>query len=97
MHRITFTDYIDDVSTTYIDPALFYKYLPTAQAQLAERMSNKTDINNIGNTLFGAGDKRGNASNNDSYYSVGIKLGFRLGADRSSNWRSSTRCPIIKL
>ena len=98
MHRITFTDYIDDVSTTYIDPALFYKYLPQAQAQLAERMANKTDINNIGSTLFGAGDKRGNANNNDSYYSFGIKLGIRLGSDAATTgWRNSTRCPVIKL
>lgn len=98
MHRVTFTDYIDDVSTTYIDPALFYKYLPQPTAQLAERMANKTDINNIGNTLFGAGDKRGNANNNDSYYSVGIKLGIRLGGGGAAgNWRNSTRCPVIKL
>ena len=42
IHRKTFTDYIDDVSTTYIDPAFFYAYLPLPQAQLAERMANKS-------------------------------------------------------
>ncbi len=29
IHRKTFTDYIDDVSTpNYVDPALFYNYMP---------------------------------------------------------------------
>ena len=37
IHRKTFTDYIDDVSTGYIDPALFNNYMPANQAQLAAR------------------------------------------------------------
>jgi hypothetical protein len=86
IHRKTFTDYIDDVSTNYIDPALFYNYMPAAQAQLAERMSNKTG------GVFVPGEKRGTPKNNDSYYSAGFKLGIRLGNnDRYSN---STSCPI---
>ncbi|MFT3825076.1 MAG: outer membrane beta-barrel protein [Chitinophagaceae bacterium] len=92
LHRKTFTDYIDDVSTTYVDPALFYQNMPLAQAQLAERMANKSG--NGGSTRFSAGDKRGTATNNDAYYSVGIKLGFRLGANSNSRWNNSTRCPL---
>lgn len=86
IHRKTFTDYIDDVSTNYIDPALFYNYFPTAQAQLAERMANKSS------GRFAAGSKRGTPSNNDSYYSAGFKLGIRLG--NSSRYSNSTSCPI---
>jgi hypothetical protein len=89
IHRTTNTDYLDDVSTTYVDPAIFYAHMPLAQAQLAERMANKSG------TVFGAygaGDKRGTATNNDAYFSVNVKLGFRLG--RGGNDYSSTRCPV---
>lgn len=90
LHRTTFSDYIDDVSTTYVDPAIFYNNLPLAQAQLAERMANKSGINTP--TRFDAGDKRGTATNNDAYYTFNLKLGFRLTS--SDRYGNSTRCPI---
>lgn len=94
IHRKTFTDYIDDVSTTYIDPALFYNNLPLQQAQLAERMANKTG-NQLGNsTNFFPGDKRGTPTNKDAYYSAQFKLGIRLGNSSDRRWRNSTSCPI---
>jgi hypothetical protein len=92
VHRTTFTDYLDDVSTTYIDPTLFYQNMPLAQAQLAERMANKSG-NNGASTRYAAGSKRGTATNNDAYFSVNIKLGFRLGGGGSS-WSNQTRCPV---
>lgn len=94
VHRKTFTDYIDDVSTTYVDPALFYYYMPTPQAQLAERMANKTGDPVGNNTVYFPGDKRGTATNNDAYYSIQFKLGFRLGSSGDNRWRNSTSCPI---
>jgi hypothetical protein len=94
IHRKTFTDYIDDVSTTYVDPQLFYYYMPIAQAQLAERMANKTGLQAGSTTVYYPGDKRGTATNNDSYYSVQFKLGFKLGSNRDNRWRNSTSCPI---
>lgn len=36
LDRKLFTDYLDDVSTTYIDPALFYKYLNPSVAAIAD-------------------------------------------------------------
>jgi len=90
LHRKTFTDYIDDVSTTYVDPAVFYNHLPLAQAQLAERMANKSGVNTP--TRFQPGDKRGTATNNDAYYSFNLKIAFRLGG--TDRWGTSTRCPI---
>lgn len=92
IHRKTFTDYIDDVSTTYVDPALFYTYMPLPQAQLAERMANKTGGQLSNNTRYFAGDKRGTATNNDAYYSVQFKLGIRL--NNENRYRNSTSCPI---
>jgi hypothetical protein len=90
IHRKTFTDYIDDVSTKYVDPALFYTYLSAAQAPIAERMANKSGP--PGATVYVPGSKRGTPTNNDSYYSAGFKIGFRLGSD--NRWRNSTSCPI---
>ena len=89
LHRTTNTDYLDDVSTTYVDPQTFYAHMSLAQAQLAQRMANKSG------TVFGAykpGDKRGTSTNNDAYFSINLKLGFRLG--RGGNNYSSTRCPV---
>jgi hypothetical protein len=86
IHRKTFTDYIDDVSTNYIDPALFSNYLPASQAPLAARMANKSG------GIFSAGDKRGTPKNNDAYYSAGFKLGIRLGSN--NRYSNSTSCPI---
>lgn len=92
IHRFTFTDYIDDVSTTYIDPALFYQHLSQNQAILAERMADKRN-NGLSSTR--GGEKRGTSTNNDGYYSIGFKLGFNLsGIDKS--FRNSTRCPILR-
>jgi hypothetical protein len=93
IHRKTFTDYIDDVSTNYIDPQLFYNNLPTSQAALAERMADKRNIGGVGSTPT-IGDKRGDPKHNDSYYSFGLKLGWRLGGGNS--WGNSTRCPVIR-
>ncbi len=86
LHRKTFTDYIDDVSTTYVDPSLFYKYMPAPQAALAARMADKRTAD--------IGPKRGTATNKDGYYSVGIKFSFQLTGE--GGYRNSTRCPIIR-
>jgi len=95
IHRKTSTDYIDDVSTTYIDPALFYNYLPLPQAQLAERMANKTGTNpSAATSVYFPGDKRGTPTQNDAYYSAQFKLGIRLGGSSDRSFRNSTSCPI---
>lgn len=92
LHRTTFTDYIDDVSTRYIDPDLFDNYLPAAQAQLARRMANKSGT--PATRAFAVGKKRGTAENNDAYYTAGFKLAVRLNAGSDRRWRNSTSCPI---
>jgi hypothetical protein len=81
VQRKLFTDYLDDVSTTYIDPNLFYTYLPANMAVIAQRLANRkaelnpTDITNVG-------DQRGNSSNKDSYFTIQLKVGMTLGRPR---------------
>jgi hypothetical protein len=84
VNRKTFTDYIDDVSTTYIDNNDFSTYFGpgTTQALIAAQMANKNAYNNGGiyRTSYGPGSKRGTSSNLDSYYSSMLKLNIRLRA-----------------
>src|SRR4029078_3681043 len=41
LYRETFTDYIDDLSKDYVDPALFDKYLSPANAIIAKQINDK--------------------------------------------------------
>ena len=76
-YRILCTDYLDDVSQQYIDPALFYKYFPSEKAKLAERLSDRSgEIDPLHQTKPGA--IRGNPDNKDAYFSFNIKLGLIL-------------------
>ena len=95
IHRKTFTDYIDDVSTTYVDPSLFYKYLSPSQAMIADNIYNKSPKRGtIPGQDYSPGAQRGDASQNDGYFTASFKIGFRLGSDRQ--WRNSTHCPLLR-
>ena len=93
IHRKTMTDYVDDVSTQYIDANLFYNYLPAAQAAIADRTYNKSPLRTV-SSGFSVGDKRGTKENNDAYYSAGFKLSWRLFSGDA--WANSTRCPVVR-
>jgi hypothetical protein len=92
LYRKTFTDYIDDVSTTYIDYHLFDKYLSPADANIATAISDKsTGVL----TRTDPGYQRGNPKNYDAYFSFLLKVGIRIGGSNSSdaNAVAHTRCP----
>lgn len=65
--RFSFTDYLDDVSTVYLDPNSFSDPLALA---LADRGPE------IGVEPRGAGDVRGNPDNNDNYYIISLKIEY---------------------
>lgn len=96
--RKSFTDYIDDVSTTYINPDLFNKYLSPQNAIIARQISDKVfAIVNPGLSRNSPGTQRGNPNQNDSYFTTFLKFGIRLGPifdntyDR--NVASRIQCP----
>jgi Domain of unknown function (DUF6089) len=99
VNRKTFTDYMDDVSGTFIDPADFYNYFGASSltAQIADQMANKTTFANGGTARpsFSTGDKRGTITNNDAYYATTLKLGIRFGGGENYN-SNQTRCPILR-
>lgn len=85
VYRFTNTDYIDDVSTTYVDPSIFPK-LPDGSPSLAEILndrSNETGPDKIG-FVNGTARQRGFAKQKDSYVMAEITMSFNL---------TSYRCP----
>lgn len=83
VHRFLFTDYLDDVSAVdYIDPALFYNYLPANRAAIAQKLYNRTNELNPGDITYPLNIQRGNPKNNDSYFTIQLKFGMTLGRSR---------------
>jgi hypothetical protein len=95
IYRKLFTDYLDDVHSTYVDPTLFSQHLSAADAALAVKLSNKA-ANGYNTTSYEAGDKRGNPGNNDAYFTFGFKLGIRLTGGQKERWYNSTHCPLLR-
>jgi hypothetical protein len=93
LHRQTFTDYIDDVSTTYIDNSLFSKYLTPQQAAMANQLYYRQGFspNNPNQTRTPTDAQRGDPTQNDAFFSTIIRIGWRL-----NSWNSELkqmRCP----
>jgi hypothetical protein len=93
LHRKLFTDYVDDVSTDYIDPVYFDQHLSPANAALARQL-NYRGTYSWATTRPAAivGEQRGDPRENDAYFSTILRLGWRLremsGAERQM------RCPL---
>jgi hypothetical protein len=73
--RKLFTDYLDDVSTSYVDQALLF----TTKGSKAVELAFRGDELKNGNTYPAGGSMRGGAKNKDWYYFTGLTVSFRLG------------------
>jgi hypothetical protein len=79
LYRKLNTDYLDDVSTTYIDPALYAAYFPVASSKYQYAMLlNDRQIE----SHTSAGGKRGSPKQKDAYFSFNLKLGLVIGRQR---------------
>ena len=92
--RKTFTDYLDDVSTTYVDENL----LLANKGQQAVDLAYRGD--EVGAGPYPAdGTPRGTLAAKDWYYFTGITLSFRLGAGGGGGGRggrkSKVGCPAM--
>lgn len=67
-YRITFTDYLDDVSKNYVDVNILQQEKGCESAKLSYR----------GLTPYQPADVRGNPANKDIYFFNGIKIGTSL-------------------
>ena len=105
-HRMTFTDYIDDVSTNYVDQALLTANLPSNLVAPAIAMADRSveidPTNEVYNTYrlqpTYAGQQRGDARDYDSYYTLTVRFSYYLGYGKSlipkSGLRSRYSCPV---
>lgn len=97
--RKTFTDYLDDVSTTYADPEL----LRAARGDLAVDLAYRGDeLKDGGSPDYPTGAVRGGPNFKDWYYFQGITLHYRLGNKKSNGYRGKSmgrqlNCPPIRL
>ena len=82
VHRFLTTDYLDDASTDYINPNLFYAYLPTNQAAIAQQLYFRRNELNPSDAVPGTGDQRGDPKDNDAFFTIMFKVGMTLGRTR---------------
>ncbi|HTD93556.1 MAG TPA: hypothetical protein VK644_07085 [Chitinophagaceae bacterium] len=77
IHRVLFTDYLDDVSTNYINPTLFYDYLPPPGAVIAAQLYSRAKELQPGINV-NSSMTRGNPENKDAFFTIQLKVGFLL-------------------
>lgn len=89
--RKLFTDYLDDVSTTYVDQADLFTNRGAKAVELAYRGN---ELKN-GTAYPAAGTIRGGSKNKDWYYFTGLTLLFRLGNGHGQGFghRAKYGCP----
>jgi len=75
--RKLFTDYLDDVSSTYIDPNV----LLANRGEKAFELSYRGGEIKGGSQTYPVGEIRGNPNYKDWYYFTGLTLSYRLGND----------------
>lgn len=72
--RMTFTDYIDDVSGNYVDKDALAQINGTMAADLSDR-----SLTNLGHNESNTGTRRGDSNNKDWYSFFGLMITFQLG------------------
>ena len=84
LHRFTNTDYLDDVSKTYVDPAIF-TLNPDGSTSNARLLSDRSY--ELGEPIGIPGRQRGNSKQKDQFVTAMIHLTFNL---------QSYRCPSVE-
>ena len=81
--RVLTTDYLDDVSSRYIDPKYFPSYLSGTKLTQALILN---DRHLPGAVTAHPDGIRGNPRNNDSYMSLNFKLSFIFNREKRGRW-----------
>ncbi|HEX2628477.1 MAG TPA: DUF6089 family protein [Chitinophagaceae bacterium] len=97
LHRKSFTDYIDGVSTKYINPNLFNTYLDAQQATYARQLMYREQFYNPSVNRPYINQQRGDPTENDAYFSGMLRLGWRINGASSPNGRAKRqlKCPVF--
>ena len=96
--RPTLTDYLDDVSTNYVDKNTLLTYRGQKAVDMAYRGDEVTGKGTTPGTYPADGTKRGSDKHNDWYAFSGFTITYRLGGGGGSGWgkQKATRCPILR-
>lgn len=94
--RKLFTDYLDDVSTSYAD----FNDLLAAKGSVATELAYRGDELTGGNPVYPTKDtQRGSSGQNDTYYFTGLNISFRLGNGgggfKISGKKNKFGCPSV--
>jgi hypothetical protein len=84
LHRFTNTDYLDDVSKTYVEPSVFPPN-PDGSPSVASRLADRSY--ETGTLIGGKGIQRGNSRQRDQYVTAQVFISFNI---------QSYRCPSSK-
>lgn len=89
--RILSTDYLDDVSTVFVNRT----DLLTNNGQQAVDLAFRRDELNASLQYPNQGARRGNPSSKDYYYTAGVTLSFRLSGDGNrGGGKTKVGCPV---
>ncbi|MGV3529030.1 MAG: DUF6089 family protein [Flavisolibacter sp.] len=90
--RKTFTDYLDDVSTTYVDPNVLLNRVGQQSVDLSYRGDEGRGSATY--PKFGAG--RGNPKKKDGFYFTGLHISVRLFEGEYHGSRKTLDCPPLR-
>ncbi len=77
VYRMLNTDYLDDVSKDYVDPAVYSQYFTGTKLANAIALSDRQITK-----VTGPGGKRGSATQKDAYFSFNIKFSVTIGRQK---------------
>ncbi|MCW3466467.1 type IX secretion system protein PorG [Chitinophaga nivalis] len=92
--RPTMTDYLDDVSTNYVDKNTLQAYRGQRSVDMAFR-GDEVSGKNIPGTYPADGTKRGSDKYKDWYGFTGVTITYRLGGGNGWGRQKATRCPVF--
>jgi hypothetical protein len=81
VYRILTTDYLDDVSKWYIDPALYSNYFSGSKLTNALLLNDRHYELDPGYVNY-PGYQRGDPRDNDAFFTFNVKIGLTLGRQR---------------
>lgn len=81
VYRKLNTDYLDDASSTYIDPTLYANYFTGAKLTNA-LLLNDRQYELMPSHITAEGDQRGNPKNKDAFFTFNVKIGYTFGREK---------------
>ncbi|GIV33542.1 MAG: hypothetical protein KatS3mg031_1077 [Chitinophagales bacterium] len=97
-HRFTFTDYLDDVSTTYVSEQEFIDFYGPEKGALAyalSRRSHELDPEETYGSITKPGEVRGNPGGKDAYLFTTVSVAYKF-ANQFSEYSYSHKRNVVR-